>query len=88
VPRVASVARRLSLGATFTSWVLLGNGGPSDAVIQPPKAEGFAGVGAHFIEYVLDGVPCQAPLRLGLTVQRMLEGLLESAESGKEVRLE
>jgi predicted dehydrogenase len=65
----------------------LENGAPSDAVIQPPKVEGFAGVAAHFIECVLDGVPCQAPLRHGLTVQRMLEGLLASGESGKEVRL-
>jgi predicted dehydrogenase len=66
----------------------LENGAPSDAVVQPPRVEGFAGVATHFIACVLDGVPCQAPLRHGLTVQRMLEGLLASAETGREVRLE
>ncbi|RME54036.1 MAG: gfo/Idh/MocA family oxidoreductase [Caldilineae bacterium] len=45
-------------------------------------------IAAHFIECILDGVPCQAPLRHGLIVQRMMEGLLESAASGQEVRLE
>jgi predicted dehydrogenase len=41
----------------------------------------------HFIECILDGVPCQAPLRHGLIVQEMMEALLESAEKGSEVRL-
>jgi predicted dehydrogenase len=63
------------------------DGRPADVSVQPPKREGFAGVAAHFIACVLDGVPCEAPLRHGLTVQRMLEGVLHSAEKGEEVRL-
>jgi predicted dehydrogenase len=66
----------------------LENGAPSDTTVQPPKVAGFAGVAAHFIACILDGVPCQAPLRHGLAIQRMLEGLLTSAETGHEVRLE
>lgn len=64
------------------------SGRPADTVINPPKTEGFAGVTAHFAECVLDGVPCQAPLRHGLIVQRMLEAVLASASSGQEVRLD
>jgi predicted dehydrogenase len=62
-------------------------GRPVDATVEPPKQEGFAGVAAHFIACVLDGIACEAPLRHGLVVQRMLEAVLESAASGREVRL-
>jgi predicted dehydrogenase len=62
-------------------------GRPADTVVSLPKTDGFTGVAAHFIACVLDGVECAAPLRHGLTVQRMLEGVLSSAESGGEVRL-
>lgn len=41
----------------------------------------------HFIACILDGVPCEAPLRHGLIVQEMMEGLLRSAEIEREVRL-
>lgn len=44
-------------------------------------------IGAHFVAAILDGVPCAAPLRHGLIVQEMMEALLESAQSGSEVRL-
>ncbi len=44
-------------------------------------------IAAHFIECILDGVPCAAPLRHGLIVQEMMEALLTSAESGREVTL-
>jgi len=64
------------------------DGAPADTVVKLPKRpEGFANVAAHFLACVLDGVPCEAPLRHGLTVQRMLEGLLRSAETGRETRL-
>lgn len=63
------------------------DGRPQDTQIQPPVQDGFGGVAAHFIACVLDGVDCGAPLRHGLTVQRMLEAVLASAESGREVRL-
>jgi predicted dehydrogenase len=42
----------------------------------------------HFIECILDGVECQAPLRHGLIVQQMMEAVLKSAETGREVRLD
>ncbi len=41
----------------------------------------------HFIASILDGTPCAAPLRHGWLVQRMMEGLLRSAQTGQEVRL-
>ena len=41
----------------------------------------------HFIECILDGKECMAPLRHGLIVQQMMEALLKSAETGKEVRI-
>lgn len=63
------------------------DGRPQDTSVQPPDREGFAGVAEHFIACILDGIPCEAPLRDGLTVQRMLEAVLTSAASGAEVRL-
>ena len=44
-------------------------------------------IAAHFIECILDGVACTAPLRHGLQVQQMMEALLRSAEMGKEVQI-
>jgi predicted dehydrogenase len=65
------------------------DGAPADTTVQIPRGPGgFERLASHFIACVLDGVPCQAPLRHGLTVQRMLEALLKSAETGREVRLE
>jgi predicted dehydrogenase len=62
-------------------------GRPADTVVRAPKQDGFDGVAEHFIACILDGAECQAPLRHGLTVQRMLEGVLESAATGREVAL-
>ncbi|MCB0094566.1 MAG: Gfo/Idh/MocA family oxidoreductase [Caldilineaceae bacterium] len=45
-------------------------------------------VANHFVECILDGVPCGAPLRHGLIVQEMMEALLESAQTGAEVRID
>lgn len=45
-------------------------------------------VAGHFVDCILDGIPCQAPLRHGYQVQRMMEALLRSAEEGREVRLD
>jgi predicted dehydrogenase len=64
------------------------NHAPTDTSVKLPKRpDGFAAVAAHFIACVLDGATCEAPLRHGLIVQRMLEGLLKSAATGKETRL-
>lgn len=65
------------------------NGAPVDSSVElPPGPNVWERIGAHFIECILDGTPCQAPLRHGLIVQEMLEALLESAETGKEIALE
>ncbi len=65
------------------------NNAPQDiAVSVPKKAEGFSAVAGHFIDCILDGIPCEAPLRHGLIVQQMMEALLKSGETGKEVRLD
>jgi predicted dehydrogenase len=78
------------------------DGAPQDVTVnlpKPPKAsraegmepsrfpEGWDAIASHFIECILDGVECSAPLRHGLIVQEMLEAVLESGESGREVRL-
>ena len=42
-------------------------------------------IAAHFIECILDGEKCQAPVRHGMIVQAMLEAILESGEKGEEV---
>jgi predicted dehydrogenase len=64
-------------------------GTPVDSTFHIPKDwEGvWNAIAAHFVECILDGVPCQAPLRHGLIVQEMMEAVLESAETGREVAL-
>jgi predicted dehydrogenase len=57
---------------------------PVDLGQQP---EGWDNIAAHFIECILDGTACRAPLRHGLQVQIMMEALLRSAATGEEVRL-
>jgi predicted dehydrogenase len=67
------------------------DGAPQDVTINHPqsgqKDVAWDNIANHFIECILDGVTCQAPLRHGLIVQEMMEALLASAESGSEVRL-
>jgi predicted dehydrogenase len=63
------------------------DGVEQDATVNLPKdddSSGWSNIAAHFIECILDGVPCTAPLRHGLQVQIMMEALLRSAETGKE----
>jgi predicted dehydrogenase len=65
------------------------NGASQDIKVDPPKGpEAWDHIAGHFIECILDGVKCEAPLRHGLIVQQMMEGLLKSAETGKEVRIQ
>lgn len=65
------------------------NGAPQDITVEVPQGPGgFDRVADHFIACVLDGVRCEAPLRHGLIVQQMMEGLLQSAETGKEIIFE
>lgn len=52
------------------------------------NAKTWRTIAGHFVECILDGVPCQAPVRHGLIVQEMIEALLASAATGREVRLD
>jgi len=65
-------------------------GGPTaKGSMQPPKyLKSWDAVADHFIECILDDVQCLAPLRHGLVVQAMLEAVLESSETGNEVRID
>lgn len=66
-------------------------GGPLDITFEGLTEERSAtwdSIAAHFVACILDGVACKAPLRHGLIVQEMMEGLLRSAESGQEQRLD
>lgn len=59
-----------------------------DAANRPfERVAEWNNIADHFVEAVLDGVPCAAPLRHGLVVQEMMEALLESAKTGAEVRI-
>jgi predicted dehydrogenase len=63
-------------------------GVPLDTVLDTPKTpESWNVIANHFIECILDGKKCEAPLRHGLIVQKMMEALLRSAETGREVRI-
>lgn len=64
------------------------NGAPQDSEVKLPKGpEAWDNIAAHFVECILDGKECGAPLSHGLAVQEMLEAMLKSAELGREVKL-
>ncbi|HAA76537.1 TPA: oxidoreductase [Candidatus Latescibacteria bacterium] len=60
-----------------------------DVSVDLPRGgkESWDNIAAHFIDCIRLGKTCEAPLRQGLTVQQMMEALLKSAETGKEVRI-
>lgn len=65
------------------------DGAPQDTTVRLPRGpEAWDVIAGHFIDCILDGVPCQAPLRHGLIVQQMMEAVLRSAATGGEVRIE
>jgi predicted dehydrogenase len=65
------------------------NGAPQDVTVELPEMnKPWDNIAEHFIACILDGVECQAPLRHGLIVQEMMEALLKSAETGREVLLD
>jgi predicted dehydrogenase len=65
------------------------SGAPADTTVNLPKPPDVWGVIAgHFIDCILDDVECQAPLRHGMIVQAMLEAVLKSAQTSREVRLD
>ena len=53
----------------------------------PGEKTGLENVADHFIDCVLDGAPCAAPLRHGLIVQEMMEAVLKSVDTGRSVRI-
>lgn len=64
------------------------NGIPVDTTVDAPKSpESWDVIANHFIACILDGKKCEAPLRHGLIVQKMMEALLKSAETGREARI-
>jgi predicted dehydrogenase len=64
------------------------NDAPQDISITLPKgADVWDRIAGHFLDCIIDGVPCTAPLRHGLVVQRMMEALLESAGSRRPVSI-
>jgi len=64
------------------------NGAPQDGtVVLPRKFDVWDSMASHFLDCIIEGTPCAAPLRHGLMVQRMMEALLKSASSGSEVIL-
>jgi len=62
------------------------DGAPQDIDVKLPKGPvAWDLIAGHFLDCILDGTPCQAPLRHGLIVQLMLEAVLESGRKGREV---
>ncbi len=66
------------------------DGVPHDTLIEMPEEPDpmRRGILPHFIDCILDGMPCEAPLRHGYQVQVMMEAMLESARTGKEIRFD
>jgi predicted dehydrogenase len=65
------------------------NGAPQDVTVELPEGpKPWDNIADHFIACILDGVACQAPLHHRLIVQEMMEALLKSAETGREIRLD
>jgi predicted dehydrogenase len=52
-----------------------------------PADDCFARKMRNFVNTVLHGKPTEAPGEAGLMVQKMLDGIYESAEKGKEVAI-
>lgn len=66
------------------------DGAPADTVVHLPRRvpnEDWQNIADHFIACIADGKKCEAPLRHGMQVQEMMEALLKSGETGKEVRV-
>jgi len=65
------------------------DGVEQDTTVNVPGGGDLAwdNIAGHFIDCILDRVECQAPLRNGLQVQQMMEAVLKSAETGREVRI-
>ena len=78
-------------GATLSPLTLFRSDGqtPLNTSVDLPRGgeASWNAIADHFITSVLEGKQASAPLRHGLIVQQMMEGLLKSANDGKELRL-
>lgn len=76
-------------GASVSPPVLYGEsaGYLSDAQLRPAKLKGFSEEIRHFLDCVKTGRKPIAPLEDGVTVQRMLNGIYDSAAAGCEVKI-
>jgi len=65
------------------------DGAPQDIEVSMPEAmtPAWQAIADHFVECILDGAECIAPLRHGLMVQYMMEAVLKSGRLGREVRV-
>jgi len=65
------------------------DGAPNDTTVEMPRGlpSGWNVMASHFLDCILRGSQCSAPLRHGLVVQQMMEAVLKSAQTGREVRL-
>ncbi|MEE3259993.1 MAG: Gfo/Idh/MocA family oxidoreductase [Candidatus Latescibacterota bacterium] len=64
------------------------DGGEQDTAVNLRRQpEAWDNIASHFIDCIANGVPCTAPLKHGLQVQGMMEALLKSAGTGREVRV-
>jgi hypothetical protein len=65
------------------------DGNALDSTITFPKGPTpWEHMASHFVDCIIDGVECEDPLRHGMIVQSMLEAVLESGASGREIRFE
>jgi predicted dehydrogenase len=64
------------------------NGAPNNTSVDIPEGpSAWDRIAGQFISSILDGAECEAPLRHGLIIQEMLEALLKSAQTGREVSI-
>jgi predicted dehydrogenase len=64
------------------------NDAPQDITVKLPKKKAaWDSIAEHFVDCILDGKKCTAPLSHGYKVQKMMEALLKSAKTGREVRI-
>ncbi len=65
------------------------NGVHQNVDVEMPESDraSWQNIADHFVACILDGLECHAPLRHGMEVQRMMEGLLTSAQTGQQVKL-
>jgi len=71
----------------FSEW----NGHMTNVTLETPTALSFDGLFQreidHFVDCVINGIPCRNPAEDGVTMMRILDAIYESARTGHEVIL-